>query len=161
MWRISWALNNASKWQMGVNSTFKGLKNKILATRTDDCCCTAIISLHDVPVCIKNLNVKCSVSAIISLYFFFVCELCNPGWLINRHYSSRARGHVHKHLILFWSDKTGLYDGSILCPEESYRMCVCVCHWVWSDGIVTLGTYNEYVEEVKLRGKNDKTGNRL
>jgi len=25
-WRIWWALNNASKWQMGYNSAFKGLK---------------------------------------------------------------------------------------------------------------------------------------
>jgi len=25
MWRIWWALNNASKWQMGFNSAFKGL----------------------------------------------------------------------------------------------------------------------------------------
>jgi len=24
-WRIWWALNNASKWQMGFNSAFKGL----------------------------------------------------------------------------------------------------------------------------------------
>jgi hypothetical protein len=27
MWRIWWAPNNASKWQMGFNSTFKGLKS--------------------------------------------------------------------------------------------------------------------------------------
>jgi len=26
MWRIWWTLNNASKWQMGFNSAFKGLK---------------------------------------------------------------------------------------------------------------------------------------
>jgi len=26
-WRIWWAPNNASKWQMGFNSVFKGLKN--------------------------------------------------------------------------------------------------------------------------------------
>ena len=26
-WRIWWAPNNASKWQMGLNSAFKGLKN--------------------------------------------------------------------------------------------------------------------------------------
>ena len=26
MWRICWAPNNASKWQMGFNSVFKGLK---------------------------------------------------------------------------------------------------------------------------------------
>jgi len=25
MWRIGWAPNNASKWQMGFNSAFKGL----------------------------------------------------------------------------------------------------------------------------------------
>jgi hypothetical protein len=30
MWRIGWAPNNASKWQMGISSAFKGLK-------TDDC----------------------------------------------------------------------------------------------------------------------------
>ena len=28
-WRIWWAPNNASKWQMGFNSTFKGLSNLI------------------------------------------------------------------------------------------------------------------------------------
>jgi len=25
MWRIWWAANNASKWQVGLNSAFKGL----------------------------------------------------------------------------------------------------------------------------------------
>jgi len=25
-WRIWWAVNNASRWQMGFNSAFKGLK---------------------------------------------------------------------------------------------------------------------------------------
>jgi hypothetical protein len=25
MWRIGWASNNASKWQIGINSVFKGL----------------------------------------------------------------------------------------------------------------------------------------
>jgi len=25
MWRIWWALNNASRWQMGFNSAFEGL----------------------------------------------------------------------------------------------------------------------------------------
>ena len=29
MWRIWWAPNNASKWQMGFNSAFKGLKVQI------------------------------------------------------------------------------------------------------------------------------------
>jgi len=28
-WRIGWAPNNASKWQMGFNSAFKGLRLKI------------------------------------------------------------------------------------------------------------------------------------
>jgi len=28
MWRIGWAPNNASRWQMGFNSAFKGLKNR-------------------------------------------------------------------------------------------------------------------------------------
>ena len=27
MWRIGWARNNASKWQIGFNSAFKGLKS--------------------------------------------------------------------------------------------------------------------------------------
>jgi len=27
-WRLRWATNNASKWQMGFNSAFKGLKKK-------------------------------------------------------------------------------------------------------------------------------------
>jgi hypothetical protein len=27
MWRIGWAPNNASKWQMGFNLVFKGLNN--------------------------------------------------------------------------------------------------------------------------------------
>jgi len=27
-WRIWWASNNASRWQMGFNSAFKGLKTK-------------------------------------------------------------------------------------------------------------------------------------
>jgi len=26
MWRIWWAPNNASKWQMGINSGFKGIR---------------------------------------------------------------------------------------------------------------------------------------
>jgi hypothetical protein len=30
-WRIWWAPNNASKWQMGFNSAFKGLKDRHLA----------------------------------------------------------------------------------------------------------------------------------
>jgi len=32
MWRIWWALNNASKWQMGFNSAFKELNVKTLST---------------------------------------------------------------------------------------------------------------------------------
>ena len=28
MWKIWWAPNNASKWQMGFNSAFEGLKKK-------------------------------------------------------------------------------------------------------------------------------------
>ena len=28
MWNIGWAPNNVSKWQMGFNSAFKGLKVK-------------------------------------------------------------------------------------------------------------------------------------
>jgi len=30
MWRIWWASNNASRWQMGFNSAFKGLIDKIV-----------------------------------------------------------------------------------------------------------------------------------
>jgi hypothetical protein len=33
MWIIWWALNNASKWQMGFNSAFKGLI--LVSTLTD------------------------------------------------------------------------------------------------------------------------------
>jgi hypothetical protein len=29
----------------------------------------------------------------------------------------------------------------------------CVCHWVWSDATITYYTYNEWVEEVRLRKK--------
>jgi hypothetical protein len=34
----------------------------------------------------------------------------------------------------------GLCVGLIPSPEESYRVCVCVCHWVWSGTTATLCT---------------------
>jgi len=41
MWRIWWAPNNASKWQMGFNLAFKGLKQiltsaQFIKTTNDD-----------------------------------------------------------------------------------------------------------------------------
>jgi len=33
-WRIWWARNNASKWQMGFNSAFKGLMGEWQITNT-------------------------------------------------------------------------------------------------------------------------------
>jgi len=33
-WRIWWAPNNVSKWQMGINSAFKWLRNRFLARST-------------------------------------------------------------------------------------------------------------------------------
>jgi hypothetical protein len=33
-WRLGWALNNASKWQMGFNSSFKGIKWSCLSVST-------------------------------------------------------------------------------------------------------------------------------
>ena len=132
------------------------------------CCCTAVISLHNVPVCIKNLNVYCSVSEIISLYICVcvcvcvwcvcvcgvcvcVCELSHPDGLIKRHYSSRAPGHVHRHLILFWCDETGPYDGSIFCPEESYRVCVCV-----SLSVVKRNSNSGYLQWIVRRGQTKR-----
>ena len=45
----------------------------------------------------------------------------------------------------------GLCNGPIPPPEEVYRVCVCVCHWVWSHAVVPLYTYNEWVEEATVR----------
>jgi hypothetical protein len=36
-WRIWWAPNNASKWQMGFNSAFKGLIHSALQKQHRDC----------------------------------------------------------------------------------------------------------------------------
>jgi hypothetical protein len=41
MWRIWWAPNNASRWQMGFNSAFKGLK-----LRSDCSRCQGLYTLH-------------------------------------------------------------------------------------------------------------------
>ena len=38
---------------------------------------------------------------------------------------------------------TGLYDRPNPRPEESYRVCECVCNWVWSSATVTLYPYSE------------------
>jgi len=40
-WRIGWAPNNASKWQMGFNSVFKGLMWDARRGADDIICCTA------------------------------------------------------------------------------------------------------------------------
>jgi hypothetical protein len=53
MWKIGWAPNNASKWQMGFNSAFKGLshhflllaKFKILSTLVTLMICTICLNI--------------------------------------------------------------------------------------------------------------------
>ena len=55
MWRIWWAPNNASKWEMGFNLAFKGLKfqaysaqkenDEILITKPNTCRCTNFSNL--------------------------------------------------------------------------------------------------------------------
>jgi hypothetical protein len=50
----------------------------------------------------------------------------------------------------------GVCDGPINRPEESYSLCVCVCVWVWSGATITLYTYNELVDEIRLRRKESK-----
>ena len=44
---------------------------------------------------------------------------------------------------------TGLCDGPIPRPDESYLECM--CHWVSSGATITIYTYNELVEEVKTK----------
>ena len=39
-WRIWWAPNNASKWQMGFNSAFKGLKQHLYWRHCNTCICS-------------------------------------------------------------------------------------------------------------------------
>ena len=46
MWRIWWAPNNASRWQMEINSTFKGL-NRLIFQRQQ----YISISVHDSTIC--------------------------------------------------------------------------------------------------------------
>jgi hypothetical protein len=38
-----------------------------------------------------------------------------------------------------------------VCMCRGVCVCVCVCHWVWSGTTIILYTYNEYVEEDRLR----------
>ena len=45
-WRIWWAPNNASRWQMGINSAFKGL-NRLIFQRQQ----YISISVHDSTIC--------------------------------------------------------------------------------------------------------------
>lgn len=44
---------------------------------------------------------------------------------------------------------TGLCEGPISHPGESYRACM--FHWVWSGAVATLYTYRVYVEEARLK----------
>jgi hypothetical protein len=48
MWRIWWASNNASRWQMGFNSVFKGLKSdlKIVAFYCRTCTSSRKVTTH-------------------------------------------------------------------------------------------------------------------
>jgi hypothetical protein len=47
-------------------------------------------------------------------------------------------------------------DEPIPLPEESYRVCVCVCSWMWSDATITNYALNKYVEESRLRMKEER-----
>jgi hypothetical protein len=45
----------------------------------------------------------------------------------------------------------GIYDVLIARPGEFSQ--VCMCHWVWSGATITVYTYNEWVEDVRLLQK--------
>jgi hypothetical protein len=86
MWRIWWAPNNASKWQIGFKSAVKGLKHiqfvpiskatfilrggadKSLARPTSRCRRTeSIVSLERVFSCYRGWNEACQVTRPISI----------------------------------------------------------------------------------------------
>jgi hypothetical protein len=62
MWRIWWAPNNASRWQMGFNSVFKGLSKH-------NCCHPAYKNrLHPGPLSLKS-QVPCSSQMVANVKF--------------------------------------------------------------------------------------------
>ena len=112
-WRIWWAPNNASNWQTGFNSEFKGL-------------------ILGVSVIGSVLRTACCV-----LFIICICQWCRSQWPRGlRRRSAAAR------LLRSWVrippgawmfvccelSGRGLCDELITRPEESYRLwCVVVC----------------------------------
>jgi len=60
------------------------------------------------------------------------------------------RGHICSFFVnVVCCTGTGLCHGPISRPGESYRVCMCPC--VWTGDTKTLYTYNEQVEEARLK----------
>ena len=76
MWRIRWAPNNASKWQMGFNSAFKGLKG--LVNKANWCTIflnmfISFLYMFRATMCTSSGEITLSVRHLV---FFTLC-----GWL--------------------------------------------------------------------------------
>jgi len=85
-WKIGWAHNNASKWQMGYNSTFNGLTNRslrligtfvqhkklILKYYLNEYSASLILLYNGHSQCFRGTTQTCASIHIMCLPFFFI-----------------------------------------------------------------------------------------
>jgi hypothetical protein len=78
-WKIWWAPNNASKWQMGFNFAFKGFKKSY--------CIFATMSWRMKSFTTKNkLKIKCKVV----MFFHFAFVVNSKSWLLLPQWCSKT-----------------------------------------------------------------------
>jgi len=88
MWRIWWAPNNASRWQMGFNSAFKGLKVTPLLTRS------FLMSIKTHRISLRRCKLKVGMKR-KDVYFGTQPKLRNTlqGWILC--FKLQERWYIH------------------------------------------------------------------